>query len=302
MAAPHVAGVAALVIDAQETYDFQPWPFSENAALRVKALLQATATETNRPGEESSGNDPPLDRGGKDRVEGFGRVNADAAVEAVIQWMTAPPDTMATFAFGNGVFDRQAWATEVGLCGPDSFLVALDVPDGADFDLYLYESTPNPTGEPILVGSSAQATPGADESVRVDLGIVCLGYWAVAKRVSGSGTATFRLERYQPTTDVADVGDASRPWIGPGFPNPFSDRTTVPYRLAGSGSRPVRLEIYDLRGARVRSLVEARVEPGRHRVTWDGRDEEGGRVAAGVYFAKLVVGETVRTQRLTVLR
>ena len=67
----------------------------------------------------------------------------------------------------------------------------------------------------------------------------------------------------------------------PRFPNPFSATTTVPYRLAGDRPQRVELAIYDLRGAKVRSLVEASVPPGRHGAVWDGRDEAGRPVAAG---------------------
>ena len=53
-------------------------------------------------------------------------------------------------------------------------------------------------------------------------------------------------------------------------PNPFNPRATILFTTARRG--PVRLEVYDARGRRVRGLVHAVLEAGEHRSSWDGRD------------------------------
>ena len=47
--------------------------------------------------------------------------------------------------------------------------------------------------------------------------------------------------------------------------------------------------MFDLRGERVRRLLESAVQPGEHRLAWDGRDEAGRRLASGVYFCRLEI-------------
>jgi photosystem II stability/assembly factor-like uncharacterized protein len=71
--------------------------------------------------------------------------------------------------------------------------------------------------------------------------------------------------------------------------NPFRGATAVQFELR----RPqaVSLDVYDLRGARTRSLLAATLPAGVHRVPWNGTDAAGGRVAAGVYFVRLTTGE-----------
>jgi hypothetical protein len=75
-----------------------------------------------------------------------------------------------------------------------------------------------------------------------------------------------------------------------GAPNPFRESTTVVYR-AHPGTT-VRIEIFDAGGRRVRSLDANRsaAANGIGRIAWDGRDDAGARVPAGVYFAKLTAG------------
>jgi len=55
----------------------------------------------------------------------------------------------------------------------------------------------------------------------------------------------------------------------------------------GSGKTPVSLVIYDVRGARVRTVVSEGQAAGRYVVEWDGRTETGAAAGSGVYFYKL---------------
>jgi hypothetical protein len=70
-------------------------------------------------------------------------------------------------------------------------------------------------------------------------------------------------------------------------PNPFRDAAVI--RYASPSESLVSLEIYDLSGRLVRSLLDDEVPPGYHSVIWDGRDDAGAEVGSGVYFARLAV-------------
>ena len=86
----------------------------------------------------------------------------------------------------------------------------------------------------------------------------------------------------------------------PNAPNPFNASTRIAYRLAASG--PVRLEIYNLLGQPVRTLVDRTQTAGAHRVTWDARDRQGAAVAAGIYLTRLTFPGGARTRRLVLLK
>jgi hypothetical protein len=65
----------------------------------------------------------------------------------------------------------------------------------------------------------------------------------------------------------------------------------------------VRIDVVDVTGRRVRGLLERDMPRGVHIVGWDSKNDEGSLVAAGTYFAKLVVdGEESQSKRMTVLR
>jgi PKD repeat protein len=69
------------------------------------------------------------------------------------------------------------------------------------------------------------------------------------------------------------------------YPNPFNPSTTIRFELAHGTD--ATLEIFDVRGRRVRTLVNGRQPAGEISVVWDGRDDRGLSVATGVYFVRL---------------
>jgi flagellar hook assembly protein FlgD len=62
------------------------------------------------------------------------------------------------------------------------------------------------------------------------------------------------------------------------------------------------LKIYDVTGRKVRTLVEGNVEPGYHRIAWDGKDDGGRHVSSGIYHLRMVSAEFVSTRRITAIR
>jgi len=123
---------------------------------------------------------------------------------------------------------------------------------------------------------------GMDGSVRVvDRGLVQGSRYAY-RLLNDDGTVHESMGLYIPVTRAA---------LGQNFPNPFNPVTKIEYWVpeAKAGSKTaVSVEIYDVRGARVRSLVRADQAAGRYLVEWDGRDDRGNPSSSGVYFYRMV--------------
>jgi uncharacterized repeat protein (TIGR01451 family) len=83
-------------------------------------------------------------------------------------------------------------------------------------------------------------------------------------------------------------------------PNPARDEATIRFDVPVEGH--VRLEIFDVSGRRVATLVDRRLAPGRYAPTWDGRDATGQRVASGVYFVRLEAPAFRDTKKMVRLR
>ncbi len=70
------------------------------------------------------------------------------------------------------------------------------------------------------------------------------------------------------------------------YPNPFNPSTTISYQVAQDAS--VRLEIYDMMGRRVKSLVSSNRSAGCYSAVWNGRDDNGKEVSSGVYLYQFI--------------
>ncbi len=84
------------------------------------------------------------------------------------------------------------------------------------------------------------------------------------------------------------------------YPNPFTDRVTIPFRIDASAQ--VFLAVYDLLGRDVRSILDASLPAGVHAAEWDGTDAAGRRVSEGAYIVRLRVDGATVESRVTIRR
>ena len=87
--------------------------------------------------------------------------------------------------------------------------------------------------------------------------------------------------------------------LGANYPNPFNPSTLIPYHLAASSY--VRLEVFNLLGQRIATLVEGERSAGVHTAVWDATDGSGQAVGAGVYLYRLTVGGEHQTGRMVLV-
>lgn len=125
-------------------------------------------------------------------------------------------------------------------------------------------------------------------------------YVAIAVWKAGSGdlglAGSYTLE-VGPSPVGVPGGEVTRTALAGAWPNPFQSGATVAFELAAEGE--VSLEVYDLHGARVRTLASGRWPAGRHEVRWDGRGELP--AAPGIYFVRFRAGGVAGTRRLVKL-
>jgi hypothetical protein len=84
------------------------------------------------------------------------------------------------------------------------------------------------------------------------------------------------------------------------YPNPFNPATEIRYTLAEAA--PTRMEIYNLAGRKVRTLVSGYQSAGDHNITFDGKDDNGAALVTGVYFYKLSSGNLVTQKKMLLMK
>jgi hypothetical protein len=83
--------------------------------------------------------------------------------------------------------------------------------------------------------------------------------------------------------------------LGQNYPNPFNPVTNISFSLPKTSA--VKLEIYNMMGQKVATLVEDLLDAGQHIATWDGS-----RMASGVYLYRLEAGGFIETKKMTLLK
>lgn len=84
------------------------------------------------------------------------------------------------------------------------------------------------------------------------------------------------------------------------YPNPFNPVTEISFNLPNAGD--VTLEVYNIMGQKVNTLINERFEAGNHSVTWDSRDNNGHSVSSGIYFYRLTTDEFIDTKKMILLK
>jgi len=84
------------------------------------------------------------------------------------------------------------------------------------------------------------------------------------------------------------------------YPNPFNPTTTISFDM--SKDNHVNICVYNIRGQKVKLLVDGVREAGSHQVVWDGHDDMGNEVNSGIYFYRMVSGDFVSVKKMVMVK
>jgi len=102
--------------------------------------------------------------------------------------------------------------------------------------------------------------------------------------------------------DDEDIGSETRDpsipteyFLAQSYPNPFNSKTTIKFGLPEAGM--VKIEIYNVMGRKIATVVDKNLSAGYHSTLWDGRD-----FASGIYFYRIEAGSFIKTRKMMLLR
>ena len=116
---------------------------------------------------------------------------------------------------------------------------------------------------------------------------------------------TFTTEEYIDTDDETVLPTTTN--LLSNFPNPFNPETTIEFSLSfgegrGEGSINVHIEVYNIRGQRIKTLVNDHFPVGRHSVVWNGTDDNGRSVSSGIYLYRMTAGSYQSVRRMLLIK
>ncbi len=121
----------------------------------------------------------------------------------------------------------------------------------------------------------------------------------VVKELSDESLEEIHEHEHGDDTAAKTAADSELPdgyALSQNYPNPFNPTTRIDYTIPNS--QHVKLDVYNLNGQLVTTLVDGVVNAGEHSVQWDATTENGNQVASGIYLYRLTTGEATTTKKM----
>ena len=191
------------------------------------------------------------------------------ADEVTIENPVFNPPTNLTVIADTGLFTWDAPASR-DLTGYDVYLDSLFLENVTDtefqFDNLVYEQT-------YMAGVSAVYDDGTSEIIEIDF------------TYTGTGAGNVIVSK----TDLLC-----------NYPNPFNPTTRISYSLLQQ--EMVNISIYNIKGEKIKTIVNEITPAGNHQSFWNGSDNKGKSVASGIYFYKMRTGNFVNIKKMILLK
>ena len=150
-----------------------------------------------------------------------------------------------------------------------------------DEDEYFYSVQQTDDGKFIIGGACGIFPVQAGEYPHYDFWLVKIENDLTAIENDLNSTSTFTL-----------IGN---------YPNPFNPETTISFSITDN-TKNTELTIYNLKGQKVKTLINEKLPAGNHQVVWDGKGENGKSVSSGIYFYKMNTNKYTSTKKMILMK
>jgi len=124
-------------------------------------------------------------------------------------------------------------------------------------------------------------------------------YYIIANYAEGESNPSNTFEG-ETLSDADELLTALSTGLGANYPNPFNPSTTISFNLASAGH--VNIDIYNIKGQKVKNLTNDVLGAGRHSVIWNGEDSAGRLVGSGVYFYRMTTAGYSSVQKMMLIK
>jgi hypothetical protein len=258
---------------------FNEFSVSDNGYIALGQSWWSNYLNTNIPSPQSA---PAMIAPFWDDLDGpmYVRYNYDEAEgKFVVGWNNVRSnDSYGYQTFEIIILDTDQWPTATGdneiifqynlVTSPYSTSVGICSPDRAEGMQYVFNSDYTPGAATLINGRAIKFTTGSEYITGID------------NNGDDNLPAKFNLAQ--------------------NYPNPFNPTTNICYQLPTDSN--VRLEIFDILGRKVRTLVDEYQPAGNWTVGWNSKDANGQSISAGLYFYKLTAGDNQQIKKMILLK
>jgi alpha-N-arabinofuranosidase len=181
------------------------------------------------------------------------------------------------------------------------FVTNRSLQDAYDLNVSVHEDWEIQSAHQVMLSSTdpfrEQTSWTSRNGFSLDSGAVQMNENATTVTMAAASVVRLEMDVENTVTSIAD-GDSDLPrkvGLGQNYPNPFNPTTTIPYTLPSATN--VKIEVFNVMGQRVTTLLDRRQQAGHHSVSWNAEN-----MSSGVYYYKLTTGGETRIQSMTLVK
>lgn len=260
-------------IGSDDTAQF--WYVADNGGIFMKTGLDGEPVDHSV--STTNFKDIAISDAGVAIVVGEGGAIYRAQLEAVAAPPVAPTDLVGTY-----------------IPGPPVDVVALNWADNSTNEdgFYIWRQSPSDQNVILIDSVEADVTAYSDSSI-TESGT----YTYLVSAYNGEGETVITTP-YEVAIDLTDVEETPLPagyTLHQNYPNPFNPTTVISFRVAKTSN--VKLEVYDMIGTKISTLLNERLRAGNHSLTFDASN-----LTSGIYFYRLITPEYQSTQKMSLIK
>lgn len=209
---------------------------------------------------------------------------------------TRTPAQLGSFNFqsdSNGVWLNWSAFTGTENMGFDVFKSISEMGDFSLINENVIPTSNTPDGMHNYAFFDSDVEPGQTYYYKlgdVDLSGEVTMIGSISATIQSTGVSDHRTDHQAPA--AYQLGEA--------YPNPFNGRTVIQFSLLQAGR--VQVEVYNLMGQKIRTLISETREAGNHLVSWDGKNDFNQQLGSGVYLYKITVNDFQASKRILYLK
>ena len=99
-------------------------------------------------------------------------------------------------------------------------------------------------------------------------------------------------------SDISELPFAT--YLYPNYPNPFNPSTNISFNLSEEGN--ITIDIFNIKGQKIKNMVNDKLGVGKHTVTWDGTDNNGNHLSSGIYLYQMKTDTYISMRKMLLLK
>lgn len=177
------------------------------------------------------------------------------------------------------------------------------IKEGISLNVLMYDENGTPLGSPYSVIQNNLEFINENNLTKIDNQYYFVSWEDISFNNSFSTGSSLHIQKASTSSFTTnDIVEYNTPFITvyQNYPNPFNPNTTISFDL--KSEQHIELCIYNIKGQKVKTLINEKMQTGKHQIKWDGLNNSNKAIASGIYFYNIKAGNQTFSKKMLMLK